>query len=529
MSHRVSVKKRPRKGYSKAAKFWFDKQAASDAVEFIETFCTHTKGELAGQPLILSDWERHIIEELFGWKRQDGLRQYRVLWLEIPRKNGKSLLSAAIALLLLFADGEPGAEIYSAAGDREQASIVFDIARTMRESEPELAAVSQVFGGQGGVKRQITYGNSFYRVLSSDAYTKHGLNAHGIVVDEVHVQRTRDLIDTLKTSVGSRRQPLEVYITTAGYDKQSICWELHEYARKIIQGYVKDDSFLPFIYAAGPKDDWRSPATWAKANPGLGVSVKIDYLEQECKRAQDVPGYENTFRRLHLNQWTEQASRWLQMYKWDLCGGALPDLSKRRCFAGLDLASTTDIAALCLVFPGEKWHVLAKFWVPEEGIRIRSHRDRVQYDVWQKEGWIKATEGDVIDYDVIRSDIVDLSQQYNIEEIAIDRWNATQITTQLQGEGFKVELFGQGFASMSAPAKFLEALMLGDQLRHGSNPVLTWMASNVSAKQDAAGNIKPDKSASSEKIDGIVALIMALGIGMKEGESVYETRGLREV
>ena len=536
---RVTVKKRKRAPYSKRRRFWFDEQAAHEAVDFIQSFCSHVKGEFAGERIQLTPHDRFEIEELFGWKRNDHTdpahctRQYRQLWDKRPRKNAKSTLAAAIALYVLFCDGEPGAEVYSAAGDREQAGIVFDIAKTMRDQCDHMRQNSQVFGGHGGHKRSIIFGNSFYRVLSADAFTKHGLNAHCIVVDEVHVQRNRDLVDTLRTSVGSRRQPLEIYITTAGYDRNSICYELHDYAEKVIAGVIKDDSFLPFIYAADEKDDWTDPKVWAKANPNLGITVKKEYLEQECRRAQNTPGYQNTFRRLHLNQWTEQDVKWLDLARWDKCKPACKAPEARKVWAGLDLASTTDIAALALlVEPDEDgiWDLYGRFWVPEENLHARVKRDRVPYDVWRRDGLLRATEGNVIDYDVIRQDINDLGESFNIVEIAADRWNATQIITQLEGDGFVMVPFGQGFASMGAPTKEFEVLVNKGIVRHGGNPIYRWMASNVAVKMDPAGFLKPDKSKSSEKIDGIVAAIMALGRATvymdKQGPSIYETRGI---
>ena len=512
--------------------FWFDESAAEMAAEFFSRYLTHVKGEWAGQPLDLSEWQKdRIIHPLFGCKRPDGTRRYRTAYIEIPRKNAKSTMCAGIALLLLFADKEPGAEIYSAAADREQAAIVFDAAKQMVEASPELRKRCEIY------RRSIVIPatGSSYKVLSADAFTKHGLNAHGIIFDELHAQPNRELWDVLKTSTGARRQPLVVAITTAGYDRHSICWEQHDYAEKVRDGVIQDTSFLPVIYAAGPEDDWKNPETWAKANPGLGISIKPEYLAQEAKRAAEVAAYENTFKRLHLNIWTEQSERWLALDKWDACGEGIvnPDeLEGRFCYAGLDLASTTDIAAFVMVFPHEDGlsSVLARFWVPEEGIRKRAHRDRVPYDLWAKQGHITPTEGDVIDYDQIRADIAELAKLYNIREIAFDRWGAAQISTQLQGDGLTVVPMGQGFASMSPPTKELEKLILGRQLRHGGNPVLRWMASNVAVKQDPAGNLKPAKDKSAERIDGIVALIMAIDRASRheaaDGESVYDTRGV---
>lgn len=508
------------------AAFWFDEAAADRAVAFFEKVLTHTKGEWAGQPLKLADWQANeIIRPLFGWKRADGTRRYRTAYIQIPRKAGKSTLAAGIALYLLLADGEPGAEVYSAAADRDQAAIVFEMAKQMADAAPAIRKRVQPF------KRALTVPStaSTYKVLSSEAYTKHGLSAHGIVVDEVHALPDRELWDVLTTSTGARRQPLTVAITTAGYDRHSLCYELYDYACKVRDGIIDAPAFLPVIYEAAADDDWKSPATWRKAHPGLGVSVKLEYFEAEAEKAAQLPSYENTFKRLLLNVWTEQDTRWMPMDKWDACGEPLPDLTGRACWAGLDLSTTTDITALVLAFPiGPRVHLLPFFWVPKEGIHKRARRDRVPYDVWQREGYIEATDGSVIDYEVIRARVNALAEKYQIKEIAIDRWNATQLATQLGGDGFEMVGFGQGFASMSAPTKELERRILGGELNHGANPVLRWMASNVSVTSDPAGNQKPDKAKSTERIDGIVATLMALGRAMEADEekpSVYESEG----
>ena len=505
----------------------FDQAAADRAVGFFRDCLRHVKGELAGEPFKLDDWQAAVVGAMFGWKRPDGLRRFRTVYIEVPRKNGKSTLAAGLALFLLFADGEAGAEVYSAAAEREQASIVFDVARLMVEGEPILRQHAKVFRKSIAIEKAA----ATYKVLSADAYTKHGLNAHGIIFDELHAQPNRELWDVLTTSTGARSQPLTVAITTAGYDRNSVCREVHEYAAKVRDGIIEDTGFLPVIYAAGDDDDWTQPATWAKANPGLGVSVRSDYLEAEAAKAQELPSYQNTFRRLHLNQWTEQAVRWLPMDRWDDMGEALSPLEGRPCWAGLDLASTTDIAALVLVFPDDEggYDVLPRFWIPAENARAREKRDRVPYPQWITEGHVTATPGDVIDFDQIRADIVALGEQYNIREIAVDRWNATQLVTQLDGDGFSVAMFGQGYRSMSAPSKELETLVMGRKLRHAGNPALRWMASNVAIETDPAGNIKPSKRRSSERIDGIVALIMAIAratAGAHDAGSVYDDKGI---
>ncbi|MBK8799617.1 MAG: terminase large subunit [Anaerolineales bacterium] len=481
------------------------------AERFFERMLVHIEGPLVDQPFRLEGWQRTLVRELFGWKQPNGARRYRKLYLEVPRGNGKSTFAAGLALLLLAVDGEKSAKVYSAAAEKNQAAIVFETAKKMVAASKELGKRIKPFKN-----RTMTYDEtgSEYIVLSADAYSKHGLNPHGIVFDELHAQPNRELYDVLNTAMGKRRQPLMIMITTAGYDRNSVCWEQHEYARKVSEGIVDDPTFLPAIWAADKDDDWTSPETWRKANPNYGVSVREDFLQQECAVAMASPAYQNTFRRLYLNQWTQQESRWLDMARWDACNQALPDLAGRACYGGLDLASTTDIAAFVLAFPpvedGEPLWLLPSFWIPEDNMRERSLRDRVPYDGWVRDGLVMATPGNVIDYGAIEAHINALREIYDIREVAYDRWGATQISQNLTGEGLTMVQMGQGYASMTAPTKELGRLVLSGKLAHGGNPVLRWMADNVTVEQDAAGNIKPSKSKSREKIDGIVAGTMAL-------------------
>jgi phage terminase large subunit-like protein len=375
-----------------------------------------------------------------------------------------------------------------------------------------------------------------YKAISAEAGYQHGGNPHGVIFDELHTQPNRDLWDVLQTGTIKRLQPLTVAITTAGFDRNSICYEQYSHACKVRDGIIADESFLPVIYEALPDDDWTDPAIWAKANPNLGVSITASALATECKRAQENPAYENTFRRLHLNQWTESDVRWLPMAKWDAEEGdpierrrqLLDQYKGQECWAGLDLSSTTDLTAFVLVFKnGKGFTTIPWFCVPEEGARKRGLKDRVPYPTWIRQGFIEATPGNVVDYDALRHRINELGKQFNIREIATDRWNATQLRTQLVGDGFNVTDFGQGFKSMMGPSRELEKLVMSGALTHGNNPVLRWNASNVTAKSDPAGNVKPDKQKSTDRIDGIVALIMALGQALVSTINVYQTRGLR--
>lgn len=511
----------------------YSKEKADAAIKFISAL-TFTKGEWAGRPFILQPWQKKFIRKLFGYVNKDGTRRYRTAYLEIPRKNGKSELAAAIALYLLFADGEPGAEIYSAAADREQASLVFNAAATMVRKSKSLSKISRIIDSQ---KRIVFYKkNSFYRAISSEAYSKHGFNPHAVVYDELHVAPNRDLWDTLQTSMGARRQPLMLAITTAGYDRNSICWEVHEYARQVRDGVIKDPSFLPVIYSADPEDDWTDEKVWAKANPNLGVTIKLDFLRQECQRAKEIPAYQNTFRRLYLNQWTQQDTRWIDMEAWRECGGKVDyeELANLRCWAGVDLSTTTDISSCALVFEPDSdgvVHVLSYNWVPRENIAARVRRDRVPYDLWAQQGHITATEGNVIDYDYIRIAITDeIKRRFPLlQVVGYDPWNATKWAIDLESEGVPVMEVRQGFKTMSPACKELERLIIGRKLRHNNNPVLTWAMNNLVVAQDPAGNIKPAKDKSTERIDPAVAVIIAISTMLQSEapeESAYESRGV---
>ena len=511
----------------------YDEEKADRAVRFIENLC-HTKGKWAGKPFLLLPWQEKIVRDIFGIVRADGKRQFLTAYVEIPKKQGKSELAAAIALYLLYADGEASAEVYGAACDRSQASIVFDVARQMVEMCPALRKRSKIMTAG---KRIVNYRNAgFYQVLSAETGTKHGLNVSGLVFDEIHAQPNRKLYDVLtKGSGDAREQPLFFIITTAGTDRNSICYELHSKALDIMHGKKNDPTFYPVVYGLSEEDDWNDEANWYKANPSLGHTITIDRVREAYKDALDNPAEENVFKQLRLNIWTNSAVAWIpdHIYSRGNEPISMELLEGRQCYAGLDLSSTSDITALVLVFPPrdeyEKHIVLPFFWLPEETLELRCRRDHVLYDVWRKQGFINTTEGNVIHYGFIEKFIEDLGKRYHILEIAYDRWNATQMVQNLEDEGFVMVPFGQGFKDMSPPSKELYKLLMEGNIIHGGNPVLKWMAGNVVMRQDPAGNIKPDKEKSTEKIDGIVALIMGLDRCIRHAgneSSVYDERGI---
>lgn len=511
----------------------YDKKKADRAVTFIENLC-HTKGKWAGTPFWLLPWQEQLIRDIFGIVKPDGNRQFRTAFVEICKKVGKSELAAAVALYLLYADNEPSAEVYGAAADRQQASIVFDVAKQMVEMSPALMKRSKLMAA---TKRIVNYGNAgYYQVLSAEVGGKHGFSVSGLVFDEIHTQPNRQLYDVLtKGSSDARQNPLHFIITTAGNDRHSIAFELHTKAVDILEGRRVDPTFYPVVYGLRDDEDWEDEANWYKVNPSLGYTVDIERLRDAYREAKQNPADEITFKWLRMNMWVSSTTAWIPdaIYMRGNEPIDMEALEGRDCYAGLDLSSTGDITALALMFPprdmDEKYIVLPFFWVPEDTIPRRVKANSVPYDVWEKQGHILATEGNVIHYDFIEKFIYDLAEKYHILEIAVDRWNATQMIQNLEGEGFTIVPFGQGFSSMSAPTKEFYRLLMEGQIIHGGHPVLRWMAGNVVIDTDPAGNIKVTKAKSKEKIDGIVAAIMALDRCIRqEGQSgsVYDERGL---
>lgn len=512
----------------------FDREKADYAVDFINCL-KHTKGRWRGVPFELLPWQDRIIRDVFGTVKENGYRQYNTAYVEIPKKNGKSELAAGVALYMTCGDGEWGAEVYGCASDRQQASIVFDVAVDMVDQCP---ALKKRMKPVMSVKRLVYKPtNSFYQVLSAEAYTKHGLNVHAVIFDELHAQPNRELFDVMtKGSGDARTQPLFFLITTAGTDRNSVCFEQHQKAEDIILGRKIDPSFYPVIYGASDDADWSSEKVWYEVNPSLGHTIDIEKVKNAYLSAKDNPAEENIFRQLRLNQWVKQSTRWMQMEKWDDCAFPVDEreLIGRECYGGLDLSSSIDITAFVLVFPprddAEKYIILPYFWIPEKNMNLRVRRDHVPYDVWEKQGCLMTTEGNVIHYGFIENFIDDLGKKFHIREIAFDRWGAVQMVQNLEGLGFTVIPFGQGFKDMSPPSKRLMELVLEKNIAHGGHPVLRWMMDNIFVRTDPAGNIKPDKEKSTEKIDGAVATVMALDRAIRNGGtgsgSVYDDRGI---
>ena len=512
----------------------YDKARADRAVMFIESL-KHTKGKWENTPFYLLPWQEQIVRDIFGVIKEDGKRQFRQAYVEIPKKNGKSELAAAIALYMLYADNEPSAEVYGAAADRAQASIVFNVAQRMVELSPALMKRSKITTAG---KRIVNFSNNgFYQVLSADVATKHGLNVSALIFDELHTQPNRQLYDVLcKGSSDAREQPLFFFITTAGNNKNSICYELHLKAEDILENRKNDPTFYPVIFGLNQDEDWHDEKNWYKANPSIGQTIQIERIRESYQDALTNLAEENIFRQLRLNTWISGSSRWMSMDAWDECAFEfdINELEGRTCYAGLDLSSSIDITAFVLVFPptedNDKYIVLPYFWIPEDTIKQRVKRDKVPYDIWLGKGLVCATEGNVIHYGFIEKFIENLGTHFNIKEIAFDRWGAVQMSQNLEGMGFTVVPFGQGYSSMSQPTKELMRLVLEKRIAHGGNIPLRWMMDNVYIKTDPAGNIKMDKEKSTERIDGAVALVMALDRALRhdgdKGESVYDSRGL---
>ncbi len=493
--------------------FRFDARRANRVIAFIENELRFVEGDVAGGPFVLEPWQAAVVGATFGWVDGKGLRRYREMFLYVPRKNGKSPLVAAILNYVFFCDGEPGAQLYVAASNREQATIVYRHASEMVSRNPTLANRVTLYRSM----RSMEMDGCYARVLSSETASKHGYNSHLVIVDELHAQRDRDLVDVLASSTGTRAQPLVIYVTTADYDRPSICNLKLEYAQKVRDGTIKDARFLPVIYETAQDADWESEAVWRACNPGLGTIKSMDYMRRECGKAAEEPSYQATFRRLELNQRTPTQSAWIDLAQWDACKGEIDEgaLKGAPCWGGLDLSASGDLTALVLCWPdiGGRTVLKAWHWIPEDVAAKKEKSDRVPYSLWHAQGLVEFTPGNVTDYSYIRQALRDtIMPRYALKDIGADPWNATQLITELtEQDGVPVVAFRQGFVSISGPAKEFERLIAGGKLLHDGNPLLRWQAGNAVLKRDPAGNIKPDKEKARQRIDGIVAAVMAVG------------------
>ena len=481
------------------------------AIRFIESMLVHTKGPSAGQPFILHPWQQDILRDLLK-VRPDGLRQHRKALIGLPRKQGKTQMIAALALYFLLLDTEPGGEIYACAGDRDQARRIFEAAKEMLLASPLLAGECDVL--RDSIHQRPS--GSIFRVLSADAVTKHGLNPSVVLFDELHVQPNRELWSVMTTAQAARLQPLVIAITTAGHDRQSICYELYRYGCAVRDGYVVDPSFYFYWLGADEQDDWTDRAVWRRVMPALGSFAFEEHIEEEFRQALELPGRQNVFRQLYLNQWTEQASRWIDMTVWgENAGHAIDEqaFGGRACWGGLDLASTSDLTALVWLFrcedDPEAYDVLCRFWVPEA--QVERGRNAHLYRQWTRSGHLLTTPGAVTNYGHVREQILKDAARFAVLALNVDRlFQAAQLSVELADEGLPVTGMGQGFTSMAAPTVAFERKLLERRLHHGNHPALTWQAGNVVVRRDPAGNLKIDKEKSQEKVDGLVAMVMAL-------------------
>lgn len=487
---------------------YFDMQSADRVRYFFARFLRHSKGEWASKKFELFGWQwDKVVAPLFGWKMADGTRRFRKCGIAVAKKNGKSTLLSGISLYMLCGDNEPGAEVYSAAASKQQASIIYNEAANMVDSSPALATMIALRKH----KKEMGYKTSWYEALSADVPTKDGLNIHCLLFDELHTQPNWQLWNTLRYGFAARRQPLLLWITTAGiYSPNSLALSEWRKAKSIQDGKSVDISFLPCIYEAEEADDWKAEETFAKVNPSYGAALNERDWQESVKEAIDSPVHENNFKRYRLNMWVRQETKWISYDKWDACKAECVPARRAEAYIGLDLATTTDLAAAVLLWKqNKKVFIKPYFWMPKGALTRRRQENREDISAWAGK-FIKMTPGDVVDYGVIRHDLNKLADKFKVREIAIDPWNATQLATDLEGDGFEVVYVRTGFQSISAATKEFEKLVLAGELQHPGDPVLDWMAGNVTVESDASGNLKPSKKKSSEKIDGIVAAILAI-------------------
>lgn len=537
----------------RVGRYRFDEKLADRVCAFFPRYCSHSKGEFAGKPFEPLDYQTHLIlRPLFGWVRSnDGLRRFQKVYIQIPKKNGKTQLIAGLALYMLLADNEPGAEVYVVAADRDQARILFMAAKAMVEANEQLK------------KRCIVYRNqivraddptAFFQVLSSEAASKHGPNIHCLIIDELHAQPDRELFETLTRGIIARRQPLIIEITTAGDDDESICFEEYDYAKRVLSGTIDDERFLPVIFEATDQDDWTSPEVWTRVNPGLDVTIRRDQIAAFANEAMNEPRKRNDFLRYHMNRWVNQATAWIPVEWWDACDEPLPpdeELRQYQCANGTDMAQKIDLAANVTVFKlplaepvkdssveilsqdeetgkvttrtvdlNYRIAILPRFWLPEDTLKERAAKDRIPYDVYHEQGLLDVTEGTVIDEEAIVRSVKDkrtgegLVKRFPLlkqGQFGYDPAFATSVALQLASMKLTTVEVLQNYTHLNEACQVFEALVKSGRVIHGGHRLLRWNVENVAVKRDDAGRIRPVKPRKATKrIDGVVATLIAL-------------------
>lgn len=520
-------------GDFKNPEFYFDEEEAGRIIHFTHKYLKHCKGEWAGTLIVLEPWEMFILYNLFGWRRVDnGLRRFKTAYIEVARKNGKSHLVAAIGNYCLFADNEAGAEVYTAATMHKQAEIVFEVAKQMVRKSPALSGIASIY--RNNISVQGT--GSKFEPVTADSQTLDGLNISCAILDELHAHPNRGLWDVMETATGARRQPLQIAITTAGFDRETICWEIHDYVEKILQKVIDDDSFFGIIYAIDPEDrlNWQDEGIWQKANPNLGVSVKLDDLQRKAKRAKGMPSQLNAFLQKHLDVWTESEEIWIPLEKWDKCFREFDEeiLRGKVCYSGIDLSSRQDITALVHVFPpqiDDKYYIISRYFIPKDNILERTHKTRVPLDKWSTQGYITATPGNCIDYAFIRDAVMQDCAKFESMSLYYDEYGATAFSQDLQGMGYESKKDSQyserdlvavrnSYNNYTNVIPEFEKLIVIEDVVIQKNPVTRWMASNVTLRRGPSGAVMLDKAKSREKIDGIVAMLLGLMKGLVQEE-----------
>ena len=503
--------------------YHFDKREAEKVVNFFQKFLTHVKGHVG--PLVLEPFQKKILQDLFGWKVKDtGLRKYKRSLIFMPRKNAKTTLGAGIALYCELCDNEPGAEIYSVAADREQARLCHDIAKSMVNNNHRLSSKLEIYRDSITLKGT----NSFYKVTSAEADKKHGFNAHCVIFDELHAQPNRDLWDVFTTSTGTRKQPLIVAITTAGFDRTSICYEQYDYACKVRDGIIDDPEFYPAIFEAHPDDDPFEDSTHKKANPGYETIVSSSYLKGEAVRAKNTPSYLNTFKRLHLNIWTSSDQAWISPHVWALGNKGIiniDDYKGEEAYMGLDMASREDIISLSIIITK---HNIVKnyYWIPKDKVDERKNKNEIDYSAWINQGYITQVMGNAHDYPAIEAKIIDLCMHFHVRKIGYDPWGMNEMAQRLLLSGAPMIPVEQTTRRLNEGTCKIEEMAQGGLISHGGDPVLAWMVDNVMILEDQEGRKKPNKRKSKDKIDGAVAMVIAASISISQSSEQADEPGI---